>query len=163
MDRPQLRPLGMHLVNVFTTTDIGDSRYLQAQRPSTTITYTFIPNTDVPNSMTLTPPSYVEGPHAPYWICVNMNCFTPSSYITTVRRGTSDGEIVGDFECVKMIFLSFIDWITGRLGISAMKKPSVCMRGNEYPLSDVIESKNHKLFRNVRSSCCCRILRLHAS
>ncbi|KAF8347088.1 hypothetical protein F5887DRAFT_959227 [Amanita rubescens] len=92
-------------------------RYLQAQRPSTTITYTFIPNTDVPNSMTLTPPSYVEGPHSPYWICVNMNCFTP--------RGTSDGEIVGDFE----------------LGIAAMKKPS-------YPLSDVIESKNHKLFRN---------------
>jgi len=61
-----------------------------------------------------------------------MNCFTPSSYITTVRRGTSDGEIVGDFE----------------LGIAAMKKPSVCIRGNEYPLSDVIESKNHKLFRN---------------
>jgi hypothetical protein len=117
MDRPQLRPLGMYFVNVFPATDVGDPRrYLQAQRPSTTITYTFIPNTDVPNSMTLTPPSYVEGPHSPYWICVNMNCFTPSSYMTTIRRGTSDGEIVGDFECVALTFLSFIDWIVADSG-----------------------------------------------
>ncbi|KAF8743692.1 hypothetical protein AX14_001222 [Amanita brunnescens Koide BX004] len=125
-------PPPTHPAIQYGSTSATPPRYLQAQRPSTNITYTFIPSKDVPNSMTLTPPSYVEGPHAPYWICVNMNCFTPSSHITTIRRSTSDGEIVGDFE----------------LGIAAMKKPSVCIRGNEYPLGDVIESKNHKLFRN---------------
>ncbi|KAK2461547.1 hypothetical protein APHAL10511_006010 [Amanita phalloides] len=115
----------------YGSTSVTPPRYLQARRPSTNITYTFIPNTDVPNSMTLASPSYVEGPHAPYWICVNMNCFTPSSYITSIKRGAADGEMVGDFE----------------LGIAAMKKPTICIRGNEYPLNDVIES-NHKLFRN---------------
>lgn len=81
--------------------------------------------------MTLTPPSYVDGGHGPYWISVNMNCFTPSSYITTIRRDARDGELVGDFE----------------LGIATMKKPTICIRGNEFGLNDVIDA-NHKLFRN---------------
>ncbi|KAF8632934.1 hypothetical protein AX15_001543 [Amanita polypyramis BW_CC] len=124
-------PPPTHPLIHYGSTSASPPRYLQAHRPNTNITYTFMPNTDVPNSMTLSPPSYVDGPHAPYWICVNMNCFTPSSHITTIRRGTSDGEIVGDFE----------------LGIAAMKRPSICIRGNEYALHDVIES-NHRLFRN---------------
>ncbi|PFH49690.1 hypothetical protein AMATHDRAFT_4696 [Amanita thiersii Skay4041] len=106
--------------------------YLQAHRPSTNITYTFTPNVNVPNCMVLSPPSYVGHPHSPYWISVSMNCFTPSSYITTIRRSSLDGELVGDFE----------------LGISAVKKPTLCIRGNEYFLSDVLES-NHRLFRNA--------------
>lgn len=126
-----LRAPPTHPAIHYGSTPAVPPRYLQAHRPTSNVTYSFVPNTDVPNSMTLVPPSYVEGSHAPYWICVNMNCFTPSSYITTIKRGTPDGEVVGDFE----------------LGIAAMKKPSVCIRGNEHPLSDVIES-NHKLFRN---------------
>ena len=41
-----------------------------------------------------------------------------------------------------------------------MKKPSICIRGNEYPLNDVIESKSHKLFRNVRCFMLLQILSL---
>lgn len=44
------------------------------------------------------PPSYVKNPHPSYYISVNMNCFTPSSYITTIRRDGWEGEVVGDFE-----------------------------------------------------------------
>lgn len=41
-----------------------------------------------------------------------------------------------------------------------MKKPSVCIRGNEHPLNDVIEAKSHKLFRNVRCLMLLQVLSL---
>lgn len=63
--------------------------------------YTLAPRT--PNSMLVLPPSTDagadSGENALYRISVNSNCFMPSSYITTIRRGGSeDGEFVGDFE-----------------------------------------------------------------
>lgn len=33
-----------------------------------------------------------------YHVSVQMNCFIPSSYITVVRRGAEDGEMIGSFE-----------------------------------------------------------------
>lgn len=48
--------------------------------------------------MILTLPAYVPEPQPPYYISVNMNCFTPSSYVTVIRRGAWEGEVVGDFE-----------------------------------------------------------------
>ncbi|RDX51673.1 hypothetical protein OH76DRAFT_262754 [Lentinus brumalis] len=35
---------------------------------------------------------------AQYHISVHMNCFCPSSFVTVVRRGAADGELVGSFE-----------------------------------------------------------------
>ncbi|TFK85235.1 hypothetical protein K466DRAFT_552414 [Polyporus arcularius HHB13444] len=35
---------------------------------------------------------------AQYHILVHMNCFCPSSFVTVVRRGAADGELVGSFE-----------------------------------------------------------------
>ncbi|EIM81984.1 uncharacterized protein STEHIDRAFT_161338 [Stereum hirsutum FP-91666 SS1] len=63
--------------------------------------YALAPRT--PNSMLVLPPSADagadSGENALYRISVNSNCFMPSSYITTIRRGGSeDGEFVGDFE-----------------------------------------------------------------
>lgn len=66
--------------------------------------YTLAPRT--PNSMLVLPPSGSDAAvnsdlsvNALYRISVNSNCFMPSSYITTIRRGGSeDGEFVGDFE-----------------------------------------------------------------
>lgn len=75
-------------------------RYLESNRPATTITYTFAPQTIPSNSMILSAPAYTSPPQEPYYISVNMNCFTPTSYITIIRRGSWEGKIVGDFEYV---------------------------------------------------------------
>jgi len=107
--------------------------YLEARRPNTQITYTFFPQTIPASSMILKPPSYVKNPHPSYYISVNMNCFTPSSYITTIRRDGWEGEVVGDFE----------------MGISALRKPNtVCFRGYERPLNEMLQS-SAKIFRGV--------------
>ncbi|KAF8640773.1 hypothetical protein AX17_000423 [Amanita inopinata Kibby_2008] len=153
-----LTPPPIHPALQYASISATPPNYLQAQRPSTNITYTFVPNMDVPNSMTLNPPSYLEGSHSPFCISVSMNCFTPSSHITTVRRGSHHGELVGDFEQV-FTFSSkpptYLGDGGGRFGTAAAKKPTVCIRGNEYPLNEVIES-NHRLFRNV--TWCYRIM-----
>ena len=73
-------------------------RYLETRRPNTQITYTFYPQTIPANSMILKPPDYVKNPHTSYYISVNMNCFTPSSYITTIRKDGWEGDVIGDFE-----------------------------------------------------------------
>jgi len=105
--------------------------YLEARRPKTRITYTFTPQTNPSNSMIMSPPNYLAESHPSYYISVNMNCFNPFSYITTVRRGGWDGELVGEFE----------------MGFSSTKKQSsVCMWGYEYPLNEMME-QNAKMFR----------------
>ncbi|THU99567.1 hypothetical protein K435DRAFT_855556 [Dendrothele bispora CBS 962.96] len=55
------------------------------------------------NSMRLAPEVQTPGAYPPYHISVNFNCFTPSSYITSVRRNNQDGDIVGDFEYVVIL------------------------------------------------------------
>ncbi|GLB35891.1 putative para-aminobenzoic acid synthetase [Lyophyllum shimeji] len=72
--------------------------YQSTRKPLTSITYTFWPQTTPSNSMILAPPLDLENPGPSYCISVNMNCFTPSSYVTTIRRDSWDGEFVGDFE-----------------------------------------------------------------
>lgn len=99
--------------------------YEETNRPNTQITYTFFPQTIPPSSMIMKPPAYIKNPHPSYYISVNMNCFTPSSYITTIRRDGWEGDVVGDFE----------------MGISAFRKPNtVCFRGYERPLNEMLES-----------------------
>lgn len=104
--------------------------YASTRKPLTSVTYSFWPQTMPPNSMILSPPDMLN-PHPSYFISVNLNCFTPSSYITTVRRGSWDGDVIGDFE----------------MGLTTSKKPSsVCIRGNERLLSDVLDT-SYRPFR----------------
>ena len=131
---------------------ISCHRYLQTRRPNTLITYTFFPQTIPANSMIMKPPSYVKNPHLSYYISVSMNCFTPSSYITTIRRDGWEGEMIGDFEYG--INEGFYDILIApyRMGISACRKHNtVCFRGYERPISEVLESSS-KIFRGVASS-----------
>lgn len=65
----------------------------------TTVPMHYILSSRSPNFMLVIPSSDVAHPNALYRISVNSNCFSPSSYITSIRRGGSeDGELVGDFE-----------------------------------------------------------------
>lgn len=68
-------------------------------RPSQPLIYTF--NRWKRNSMLLLPPESSRNRTPVYNIEVslNLNPFTPLSYVTTIRRGdTEDGPIVGEFE-----------------------------------------------------------------
>lgn len=66
----------------------------------------------------------------------SLNCFTPSSYITIVRKSNWDGELVGDFE----------------IGAANARNPgTLCLRGNEYPISELLESQ-FNVFRTVSPS-----------
>ncbi|KAF8216048.1 hypothetical protein K438DRAFT_622918 [Mycena galopus ATCC 62051] len=66
-------------------------RYRSLRRPAAPITYSFIPLPS--NAMLLSPPpDATDVPQRPYHISVTLNCFTPTSYITIVRKGTWDGE-----------------------------------------------------------------------
>ncbi|EIM81989.1 uncharacterized protein STEHIDRAFT_161341 [Stereum hirsutum FP-91666 SS1] len=52
-----------------------------------------------PNFILVLPSSDAADTRPLYRISVNSNCFIPSSYVTTIRRGGSeDGEFAGDFE-----------------------------------------------------------------
>jgi len=71
--------------------------YVAARQPTKPVRYTFSPLTF--NSMALVPPEDCQDPRPPYHISVAMNCFLPSSFVTTISRGaTEHGELVGDFE-----------------------------------------------------------------
>ncbi|KAF7784096.1 hypothetical protein Agabi119p4_261 [Agaricus bisporus var. burnettii] len=107
--------------------------YLESNRPATSVTYTFAPQMSPPNSMILSAPAYTS--QEPYYISVNMNCFTPSSYITTIRRKSWEGDTIGDFE----------------MGLTTSKKQSVVFtRGREYALSDILET-NYRLIKTTWS------------
>ncbi|KAF9008103.1 hypothetical protein BDZ89DRAFT_1079194 [Hymenopellis radicata] len=71
--------------------------YATASLPMEPFVYSFSPVS--PTSMLLLPPRSALDSRPRYRISVSTNCFTPSSYITTVTRGASDyGELVGEFE-----------------------------------------------------------------
>ncbi|RDB28906.1 hypothetical protein Hypma_015805 [Hypsizygus marmoreus] len=107
--------------------------YQATRKPLSSITYTFWPQTTPPNSMVLAPPLDLDNPRPSYCISVNLNCFTPTSHVTTIRRGSWEGEFVGDFE----------------IGLSNSKKPNtLCIRGNEHHLSDILKS-GYQPFRNT--------------
>ncbi|KAJ7040441.1 hypothetical protein C8F04DRAFT_1083579 [Mycena alexandri] len=71
------------------------------------------------------PPPNVKDSQRPYHISVSLNCFTPSSYITIVRKNSWDGELVGDFE----------------IGTNSRNPGTLCLRGNEYPISELLQSQ----------------------
>ncbi|KAF9486305.1 hypothetical protein BDN70DRAFT_869784 [Pholiota conissans] len=105
-------------------------RYLE-EHPKTQITYDFVPQSNPPNSMIMCPPNYLRSHYPSYHISVTMNVFTPFSYITTVRRDNSNGEVVGEFE----------------MGISGLRRPhTICLRGYECPIDEMLEV-NTKMFR----------------
>lgn len=107
-----------------SSSPVSPPRYRSTSRPSAPITYTFTPLPS--NSMLLAPPPDVKESQRPYHISVSMNCFTPSSYITIVRKSSWDGELVGDFE----------------IGAANARNPgTLCLRGNEYPISELLESQ----------------------
>ncbi|KAJ7706009.1 hypothetical protein B0H17DRAFT_1035240 [Mycena rosella] len=102
---------------------VSPPRY-RGLRPAAPITYTFTPLPS--NSMLLAPPPKINDSQRPYHISVSLNCFTPSSYITVIRKNSWDGELVGDFE----------------MGAANARNPgTLCLRGNEYPISDILESQ----------------------
>ncbi|KAJ7786491.1 hypothetical protein B0H16DRAFT_1490644 [Mycena metata] len=98
-----------------------EKSYRSVRRPSAPITYEFTPLPS--NSMLLAPPPNVKDSQRPYHITVSLNCFTPSSYITIVRKNSWDGELVGDFE----------------IGTNARNPGTLCLRGNEYPISELLQ------------------------
>ncbi|KAK0465590.1 uncharacterized protein EV420DRAFT_968344 [Desarmillaria tabescens] len=94
--------------------------YVIARTPTTNIVYSFSHIGD--NAMILIPPYDAPDTRPKYHISVRLNCFIPSSYITTIRRGaTQEGAIVGDFE----------------MGISD-KTATLFIRGKEFPIGDVL-------------------------
>ncbi|KAJ7161409.1 hypothetical protein C8R43DRAFT_992774 [Mycena crocata] len=103
----------------------GPPRYRSLRRPSAPIAYTFTPAPS--NSMILAPPTdAIKDAQRPYHISVSLNCFTPSSYITVVRKNSWEGELVGDFEIG---------------ALNARNPGTLCLRGNEYPISELLESQ----------------------
>lgn len=79
---------------------IATLRYIESCKPSVPVTYTFSQISS--NSMLVIPPPNVPDTRPKYHISVAHNCFAPMSYITTIRRGSSDNGVhVAEFECVK--------------------------------------------------------------
>ncbi|KAF9074818.1 hypothetical protein BDP27DRAFT_85392 [Rhodocollybia butyracea] len=70
----------------------------------------------------------------PYYISVSLNCFTPSSHITSVRKyeWSELGELVGDFEIAAK---------------DSKNVNTVFFRGREHPVEEVLVSSS-KLFRH---------------
>lgn len=76
--------------------------YETARIPTRQTTYTFSPQSF--NSMLLLPPPEAQNTRPIYHISVAMNCFIPSSYVTTLRRGASEyGDCVAEFEYVSIL------------------------------------------------------------
>ena len=93
-----------------------------------------------PNSMILSPLDILN-PHPSYFISVNSNCFTPSSYITTVRHDSWESEVIGEFEWVQPITGMMHAEQCPRMGLTTSKKPSsVYIRSNERLLSDILNT-----------------------
>ncbi|KAF8973518.1 hypothetical protein BDZ97DRAFT_1775543 [Flammula alnicola] len=75
--------------------------------------------------MIMSPPNYLRSQYPSYYISVNMNVFTPFSYITTIRRDSWDGE-------------------NGCIGSAKVKH---CLpTGYECPIDEMLEV-NTKMFR----------------
>ncbi|PBK60255.1 hypothetical protein ARMSODRAFT_733652 [Armillaria solidipes] len=102
--------------------------YNAVSRLTERVTYSFRPHTL--NTMVLVPPDL----RPRYHISTGSNCFIPSSYITTIRRGgTEHDELVADFE----------------MGDSKLPE-SVYIRRREYLINDAIKvCKSTHFGRNI--------------
>ncbi|KAK0452318.1 hypothetical protein EV421DRAFT_1730986 [Armillaria borealis] len=96
----------------------------QASRPLEPVLYSF--STVSPTSMLLLPPLSAPDTRPRYHISVSTNCFTPSSYITTVRKGGSEGgELVGEFD--------------------KLKPPTVYVRGQEALIQNTLDDSRRRV------------------
>ncbi|KAI0779215.1 hypothetical protein BC629DRAFT_1523337 [Irpex lacteus] len=112
---------------------------------TTPVTYVFLPVEHSFNAMVLQTQDAVI---PLYHIFVRMNCFIPSSYITTVSRGDTEfGEEVGHFE----------------MGVS-IRKPTVVFGGLERIIDSVltrsgsrgaVRIESHILYISTSHSPCC--------
>ncbi|PBK80499.1 hypothetical protein ARMGADRAFT_1171883 [Armillaria gallica] len=111
-----------------TVPSIEPPLYNAVSRLTEPVTYSFRPHSL--NTMVLVPPDL----RPRYHISTGSNCFIPSSYITTIRRGgTEHDELVADFE----------------MGASKLPE-SVYIRGGEYHIKDTIKiCKSAHLGRNI--------------
>ncbi|KAJ4485168.1 hypothetical protein C8R41DRAFT_442217 [Lentinula lateritia] len=104
--------------------------YAATTKPTESITYIFEPR-PAENAMLLRP-AETGGREArhPYYISVTLNCFTPSSHITSIRKYERQGELVGDFEIAAK---------------ESKNVSTVYFRGYENPIEEVLVPR---LFRN---------------
>ncbi|SJL18189.1 uncharacterized protein ARMOST_21767 [Armillaria ostoyae] len=102
--------------------------YNAVSRLTERVTYSFCPHSL--NTMVLIPPDL----RPRYHISTGSNCFIPSSYVTTIRRGgTEHDELVADFE----------------MGNSKLPE-SVYIQGGEYHIKDALKTrKSAHLGRNI--------------
>ncbi|KAF5329248.1 hypothetical protein D9619_009240 [Psilocybe cf. subviscida] len=71
--------------------------HIRARRPKKNVTYSFSPIG--PNAMVLLPPANAQDSRPQYYIAISLNCFMPSSHITTVYRGSNENAPrIGEFE-----------------------------------------------------------------
>lgn len=115
-------------------------RYTEASTSTSPVVYTFSPLSF--NSMIIAPPPTAPDATPRYHISVSLNCFIPSSFITTIRRGSTEyGEYVGDFEYVanKINFSqnTYLFQRDVRMGISE-NRGTLCIRGKELPIGDAL-------------------------
>jgi len=95
--------------------------YNASRDPTVPVTYSFSRVSS--SAMILIPPEDFPDSRPRYHISVNLNCFMPSSYITTIHRGaTENGQFVGDFE----------------MGISKIPA-TVSFRGKETKIKDILK------------------------
>ncbi|PPR02229.1 hypothetical protein CVT24_011457 [Panaeolus cyanescens] len=72
-------------------------QYARARIPTLPVRYTFCQLSF--NTMLLIPPAESQDTRPQYHISVNMNCFVPTSFITTIHRGAiAYGRAVAEFE-----------------------------------------------------------------
>ncbi|KAJ6519989.1 hypothetical protein C8R45DRAFT_953489 [Mycena sanguinolenta] len=110
---------------------LSPPRYRSIRRPAAPVSYSFTPLPS--NAMLLAPPPNLTDSQKPYYISVHsLNCFTPTSHITIIRKNSWDGELVGDFE----------------IGANSRNPGTLCLRGNEYPISELLTSE-FKVFRTT--------------
>ncbi|KAJ3787117.1 hypothetical protein GGU10DRAFT_153453 [Lentinula aff. detonsa] len=106
--------------------------YATTTTPMESVTYVFEPRQGE-SAMFLRPAARIwqEVQH-PYYISVNLNCFTPSSHITLIRKHGQQGELVGDFEIAAK---------------DSKNASTVFFRGIEHPIDEVLVNSS-RLFRN---------------
>lgn len=74
--------------------------YVEAFVPTFPVDYIFAPIDGDSQSMVVAPPLGVVDIRPPYYIRVAHDLFDPSFFVTSIRKGSNDGHLVGDFKFV---------------------------------------------------------------
>lgn len=96
--------------------------------------------------MLLLPPPEAQDTRPVYHISLAVNCFIPSMYVTTLRRGASEfGKYVAEFECVNLA-ITLKPELTAfdeRIGTSS-KANTVTILGKQVGLSSIVRKSGNK-------------------